>query len=136
MTIPSRDHRGTHFAEAEHRSRGTAIYLRVCSSGGGTRTHNLRINSLFRWDLDIRSTRSPIKVLIMTDANFACWYTHACNAHWRYWGPSRHITASWDAGRGCSGYVSVITSTGPTTVIPLETITQDPAHKGTGVCRA
>jgi hypothetical protein len=90
----------------------------------------------FRWNLDIRSTRSPIKVLIMTDRDYACWYTHACVAHWRYWGPSRHITASWDAGRGCSGYVSVITSTGPTTVIPRETITHDPADKGTGVCRA
>jgi hypothetical protein len=90
----------------------------------------------FRWNLDIRSTRSPIKVLIMTDANFACWYTHACNAHWRYWGPSRHLIASWDAGRGCSGYVFVITSTGPTTVIPRETITHDPADKFTGACRA
>jgi hypothetical protein len=89
----------------------------------------------FRWNLDIRSTRSAIKVHIMTSANFACWYTDACDSHWRYWGPSRHINASWDAGRGCSGYVFVITSTGPTTVIPRETIRHDPAHKGTGTCR-
>ncbi len=90
----------------------------------------------FRWNLDIRSTRSPIKVLVMTDSDYACWRTDVCSARWRYWGPSRHIIASWDAGRGCSGYVFVITSTGPTTVIPRETITRDPAHTGTGACQA
>jgi hypothetical protein len=90
----------------------------------------------FRWNLDIRSTHSPIKVLIMTSHDFACWHTDACYAHWRYWGPSRRIIASWDAGRGCAGYVFVITSTGPTTVTPRETITRDPADKGTGACRA
>jgi hypothetical protein len=90
----------------------------------------------FRWNLDIRSTRSPITVLVMTDTDFACWYTHACDAHWQYWGPSRHIVASWDAARGCAGYVMVIMSTGPTTVIPRETITHDPADRFTGACRA
>src|SRR3990172_4936607 len=36
---------GTHFVEANARRVDTGLYLRVCSSGGGTRTHNLRINS-------------------------------------------------------------------------------------------
>lgn len=90
----------------------------------------------FRWNLDIRSTRSPIKVLVMTSGDYACWRTDACDARWRYWGPSRHVIASWDAGRGCSGYVFVITSNGPTTVIPRETITRDPARTSTGACRA
>ena len=42
---PPRDHRGTHFIEAVAEQHDTVLYLRVCSSGGGTRTHNLRINS-------------------------------------------------------------------------------------------
>jgi hypothetical protein len=42
---PPRDHRGTHLVGARARPSETFIYLRVCSSGGGTRTHNLRINS-------------------------------------------------------------------------------------------
>jgi hypothetical protein len=42
---PSRDHRGTHLVGARARPPETRIYLGVCSSGGGTRTHNLRINS-------------------------------------------------------------------------------------------
>jgi hypothetical protein len=90
----------------------------------------------FSWKLDIRSTGSPIKVLIMTDHDYACWFSDTCYAHWRYWGPSTHIVAAWDAARGCAGYVFVITSTGPTTVIPKETITRDPASRGTGTCRA
>jgi len=90
----------------------------------------------FRWTLDIRSTRAPIKVLIMTDQDYACWYSNGCYAHWRYWGPSDRIYASWDAARGCAGYVFVITSSGPTTVIPKETITRDPAVDVTGACQA
>ena len=42
---PPRDHRGTHFSEAVRRQLDTGLYLQLCSSGGGTRTHNLRINS-------------------------------------------------------------------------------------------
>jgi hypothetical protein len=42
---PPRDHRGTHLVGALVRPPETAFYLRFCSSGGGTRTHNLRINS-------------------------------------------------------------------------------------------
>jgi hypothetical protein len=89
----------------------------------------------FSWSLDIRSNGSPIKVLIMTDHDYACWYSNACSARWRYWGPSKNIYATWDAARGCAGYVFVITTTGPTTVIPRETITRDPAGSFTGACR-
>jgi hypothetical protein len=42
---PPRDHRGTHLVGALVRPPETAFYLQLCSSGGGTRTHNLRINS-------------------------------------------------------------------------------------------
>jgi hypothetical protein len=94
------------------------------------------IPDTFSWSLRLRSTGSPIKVLVMTDHDYACWFTGSCTAHWRYWGPSNNITATWDAGRGCSGYVFVITSTGSTTVVPTETITRDPAMHGTGTCRA
>jgi hypothetical protein len=45
---PSRDHRGTHLAGARTRPPETDFYLQLCSSGGGTRTHNLRINSLIQ----------------------------------------------------------------------------------------
>jgi hypothetical protein len=45
---PPRDHRGTHLVGARARPPETGFYLRVCSSGGGTRTHNLRINSLIQ----------------------------------------------------------------------------------------
>src|SRR6266542_4390014 len=41
---PPRDHRGTHFVAASAGAGDTATYLRGSSSGGGTRTHNLRIN--------------------------------------------------------------------------------------------
>jgi hypothetical protein len=45
LTIPPRYHRGTHLIGATGRPLDTGVYLRSCSSGGGTRTHNLRINS-------------------------------------------------------------------------------------------
>src|SRR5438046_1088033 len=72
----------------------------------------------------------------LTDHDYACWYSKTCYAHWRYWGPSKHVYATWDAARGCSGYVFVITSAGSTTVVPREIITRDPASGGTGACRA
>lgn len=40
-----RNRRGTHFIEAVAEQHDTVLYLRVCRSGGGTRTHDLRINS-------------------------------------------------------------------------------------------
>jgi hypothetical protein len=94
------------------------------------------IPDTFSWTLTARSTRYPIKVLVMTSHDYACWYTNACPARWRYWGPSRQISAGWDAARGCAGYVFVITTTGPTTVIPKESIKRDPAARTTGACRA
>jgi hypothetical protein len=42
---PPRDRRGTHLIGASADPPETGLYLRVYSSGGGTRTHNLRINS-------------------------------------------------------------------------------------------
>jgi hypothetical protein len=43
VSKPPRDHRGTHFVEASARRVDTGFYVRLCSSGDGTRTHNLRI---------------------------------------------------------------------------------------------
>lgn len=40
-----RNRRGTHFIEAVAEHHDTVLYLRVCRSGGGTRTHDLRISS-------------------------------------------------------------------------------------------
>jgi hypothetical protein len=105
------------------------------SLGGGSQYLFGSVPDTFSWSLDIRSTLLPIKVLVMTNHDYACWASNACYAHWRYWGPSTHIDATWDAARGCAGYVFVITSSGPTTVIPQETITRDPASKVTGTCR-
>ena len=44
VSKPPRDHRGTHFIDAAAEQLDTGLYLRVCSSRAGTRTHNLRIN--------------------------------------------------------------------------------------------
>jgi hypothetical protein len=39
---------GAHISSRRPPRLDTGFYLRVCSSGGGTRTHNLRINSLIQ----------------------------------------------------------------------------------------
>ena len=57
---PPRDHRARHFIEALIDELDTGRYLRAYSSGGGTRTHNLRINSVIERVPEARRISSEV----------------------------------------------------------------------------
>ena len=77
----------------------------------------------------------PVTVRIMSSADYVCWQTGQCSAHWVSWDDKTKLNAVFHEAEGCADYLAVYVSDEPGTLYPEVSVTRNSAHHATGVCK-